>query len=295
MGNLISEVLFLFQRVNWITLLDLALVTGIFYALLITVRDTQAMVLLRGIIFLVIIVLLLTSVLNLPAFSWLIKTALPALLFAIPVIFTPEIRRGLTRLGQVHIGSIFLFSSPISNEAVEKMVNEVVKACANMASLHYGALIVIERRDNLRQFITNGVHIGAQVSAELLMQIFYPNTPLHDGAAIIVNDRLEAAACVLPLSPSRSLNRTPDRQMGLRHRAALGICEASDAIALVVSEETGQISLGHNGRLIRRISVEKLNNVLTAFYRQARLIPTSASVRMRIHQWFQRGHRTEIK
>jgi diadenylate cyclase len=117
------------------------------------------------------------------------------------------------------------------------------------------------------EYIQTGVRMNANVTAELLLQVFYPNTPLHDGAVIIVDNALTAAACVMPLSASGILNRSPDRQMGLRHRAALGISEASDAVAVVVSEETGSISIAHGGRLIRRLDPERLENILTAFYR----------------------------
>ena len=112
-----------------------------------------------------------------------------------------------------------------------------------------------------------GVNLNAEVTPELLLQVFYPNTPLHDGAVIIADNRIIAGACVMPLSASGILNRSPDRQMGLRHRAALGISEASDAIAVVVSEETGSISIAHGGRMIRRLDSERLENILMAFYR----------------------------
>ena len=132
-------------------------------------------------------------------------------------------------------------------------------------------MIIIQRSDNLREYVQTGVNLNAAVTPELLLQIFYPNTPLHDGAVIITNNRLTAAACVMPLSASGILNRTPERQMGLRHRAALGISEASDAIAVVVSEETGSISIAHAGRMIRRLDAERLENILIAFYRPAQM------------------------
>jgi diadenylate cyclase len=128
-------------------------------------------------------------------------------------------------------------------------------------------LIVLQRLDNLEEFIQTGVQMNARVTPELLLQIFYPNTPLHDGGVIIIGPQIVAAACVLPLSASGILNRTPDRQMGLRHRAALGMSEASDAIALVVSEETGAISIAHAGRMLRRLDPERLENILIAFFR----------------------------
>ena len=133
----------------------------------------------------------------------------------------------------------------------------MVAAATRLSARQHGALIVLKRLDNLDDQIQTGVNIDARVTAELLLQVFYPNTPLHDGAAIIVGSKLVAAACVLPLSSSGILNRLPDRQMGLRHRAALGISEASDAIAVVVSEETGSISVAHACRMIRRIDSDR--------------------------------------
>jgi diadenylate cyclase len=128
-------------------------------------------------------------------------------------------------------------------------------------------LIVLQRLDNLDEYIQSGVRLDSAVTAEMLLQIFYPNTPLHDGAVILSGSRLVAAACVMPLSSSGILNRSPERQMGLRHRAALGISEESDALAVVVSEETGAISIAHAGRMIRRLDPERLENILMAFFR----------------------------
>ena len=143
----------------------------------------------------------------------------------------------------------------------------IVEASARLSARQHGALIVIQRLDNLDQYIETGVQMRAQVTPELLLQIFYPDTPLHDGAVIITGQSIVAAACVMPLSASGVLNRTPDRQMGLRHRAALGISEVSDAVSVVVSEQSGSISISHAGRMIRRIDPERLENILAAFFR----------------------------
>jgi diadenylate cyclase len=265
-SNLLSDFLFLLQRLNWVSLLDLLLVTVIFFSLFKLIQDTQAMVLLRGILFLLVILSLLTSLINLPAFSWLIRTTLPALLLAIPVIFAPEIRRALERIGRAGAGSLTLRSGGTHTE-IQATIKAVVTASANLSSRQHGALIVLQRSDSLREYIQTGVYLNAAVTPELLLQVFYPNTPLHDGAVIISNNRITAAACVMPLSASGILNRSPERQMGLRHRAGLGTSEASDAITVVVSEETGSISIAHAGRMIRRLDAERLENILTAFYR----------------------------
>jgi diadenylate cyclase len=273
-ANLISELDLIFQRLDWIGLLDLALVAMIFFAILWLVRDTQAMVLLRGVFLLIILLALLTSIVNLPAFSWLIQTTLPALLLAIPVIFAPEIRRALERLGRAgyEATSILPRGSPASITAMQNSIKAVVSAASRLSARQHGALIVLQRNDSLRDYIQTGVTLNAQVTPELLLQIFYPNTPLHDGAVIISDSRVVSAASVMPLSASGILARSPERQqMGLRHRAALGISEASDAIAVVVSEESGTISIAHAGRMIRRLDPERLENILTAFYRPTRL------------------------
>ncbi|MCD6577354.1 MAG: diadenylate cyclase CdaA [Anaerolineaceae bacterium] len=268
MNDLVSEIIFLIQRVTWLTVLDLALVSTIFYVLLIVLRETQARTLMRGVIFLVILISLLTTLVNLPAFSWLVSITLPALLVAIPVIFQPELRRGLERIGRAGSSTFTLHGSTINMDAIKSMIKNVVSASSRLSAFRHGALIILQRRDDLYEYENTGVRIGAQVSAEMLLQIFYPNTPLHDGAAIIVIDKITAAACIMPLSASGVLNNSPERQMGLRHRAALGISETTDAIAVVVSEETGAISLAHRGRILRRISADKLENVLIAFYKQ---------------------------
>ena len=264
MADFISNLLFVFQRLNWLSVLDILLVAAIFFGLLYSLRDTQAMALLRGVIFLFVLLALLTSLVALPAFSWLVTNSLPALLLSIPVIFAPEIRRALERIGRA--GTFRPANKSIGLETQEA-VRAIVSAAARLSARQHGALIVLQRLENLEAHVETGVRMDARVTPELLLQIFYPNTPLHDGATIIADGRLVAAACVMPLSSSGILNRSPERQMGLRHRAALGLSEATDAVAVVVSEETGSISIAHSGRMIRRIDPERLENILMAFYR----------------------------
>jgi diadenylate cyclase len=265
MANFLDNIFFIFQRLSWLSLLDILLVTLIFFVLLYSLRDTQAMVLLRGVIFLVVALVLLTTLVELPAFSWLIKNALPALLLSIPVIFAPEIRRALERLGRAGTFSPTARQTPYAD--MQQVIGAVVEASARLSARQHGALIVIQRMDSLEQYVETGVKMGAKVTPELLLQIFYPDTPLHDGAVIIADGHIVAAACVLPLSASGILNRSPERQMGLRHRAALGISEVSDAVAIVISEQSGSISIAHAGRMIRRIDPSRLENILVAFFR----------------------------
>lgn len=265
MANFLNNLLFIFERLNWLSVVDILLVTLIFFVILYSLRDTQAMVLLRGVILLVVALVLLTTLVELPAFSWLVQSMLPALLLSIPVIFAPEIRRALERLGRA--GTFMPASSKTSDEDAQKAIRSIVEAAARLSARQHGALIVIQRLDSLDQYIETGVQMRAHVTPELLLQIFYPDTPLHDGAVIIAAGRVVAAACVMPLSASGVLNRTPERQMGLRHRAALGISEISDAVSVVVSEQSGSLSISHAGRMIRRIDPERLENILAAFFR----------------------------
>ena len=267
MAEFLNNLLFIFQRLSWLSVIDILLVTLVFYGLLHWLRGTQAMVLLRGVILIVIALILITSLVNLPAFSWLIQNSLPALLLSVPVIFAPEIRRALERIGRA--GTLHLAFNKTANPDFERTMHTVTTAAARLSARQHGALIILQRLDNLDEYIRSGVRMNAEVTPELLLQIFYPNTPLHDGAAILSGPKVVAAACVLPLSASGILNRSPERQMGLRHRAALGISEVSDAIAVVVSEETGAISIAHAGRMIRRIDPERLENILIAFFRPA--------------------------
>lgn len=263
MTNFISELDFFFQRFDLLSVVDVLLVTLAVFFLLRLVRGTQAIVLLRGMIVLVITIAVLTSLLNLPAFTWLLENSLPALLVAIPVIFAPEIRRALERLGRTS-NMFFLNATP---DHIEALIETVCITARRLSDRRYGALIVIEREVLLNEYKETGVTLDAKLSPQLLLQIFHTNTPLHDGAAIIVEDRIAAAGCVMPLSSSGTLSRSTERQMGLRHRAALGISEVSDAVSVIVSEETGGISVTHNGRTIRRLDQARLKNILTAFFR----------------------------
>ena len=261
--NLVNNLIFIFERLDWLDLLDLALVTMVFFTILLLLRDTQAAVLLRGAFLLIVLISLLTTLEVLPAFSWLGRNTLPALLLAIPVIFAPEIRRTLERLGRA--GTIST-SDQIAQGSLDA-VTAVISAAARLSDRKHGALIVLQRQDTLEEYIKTGVQMNARISPELLLQIFYPNTPLHDGAVIISGTQLVAASCIMPLSSSGVLTRSPERQMGLRHRAALGISEVTDAVAVVISEETGSISVVHGGRMIRRLDIERLENILRTFFR----------------------------
>lgn len=256
---MITDVFWYLQRLGWVDVVDTLLVAMVFFWLLYLVRGTRAVPLLRGLIFLVIVVVLLSGFIELLAFSWLVQRALPALLVSIPVVFQPELRRALEHIGRP--GALFAWRTG-KGEALEQALSTITEAAQTLADRHHGALIVLERQTGLQEFVESGVELDAQISYELLLTVFNPNTTLHDGAVIVRGDRVLAAACVLPLSTAF----LADRQLGLRHRAAIGVTEESDAIGVVVSEERGVISITHNGRIIRSLDAKRLKKVLRAFY-----------------------------
>jgi diadenylate cyclase len=255
-----SDIVWLLSQLDYISVIDILTVALIFYTLFFLVRGTPAVQLLRGIFLVVFAFLILTSVFTrLTALSWLVRNSLPALLVSLPVIFQPELRRGLQRLGRT-AGSM---GRPLREESVMRVVEEVTQAALSLSESRYGALIVLEVTIGLQEYIDTGVPLDAVVSSELLTTTFFPNTPLHDGALVIRSDRVLAAACLLPLSEEL----LPEHYLGTRHRAAVGITEQSDAVVVVVSEETGIISVAHNGRMIRRLDEKRLRKVLQALYR----------------------------
>ncbi len=259
METLTRDLSRLLEQLNWMSALDILVVALMFYVLLVIVRGTQAVNLLRGVIVLVMLVVVFSGLFQLRAVSWLLRATLPALLLAIPVIFQPEIRRALTRLGRA--GSWLTFRG--RQEQVLAVIDCIVSASDRMAQNRHGGLIVIEREVGLQEYIDTGVLLDATPSAELIVQIFHKDTPLHDGAVVLRGDQLMAAACVLPLSTDA---RMTERRYGLRHRAAIGVTESSDAVAVVISEETGGMSVAYNGRMIRRLTPKRLSNILAAFY-----------------------------
>ena len=268
MFNFIQEIIFIFQRLTWTSVLDISLVTLIFFTILTLVRKTQAMTLLRGVILLLIAMLVITQVVNLPAFRWLILTTMPTMLFAVPVVFAPEIRRGLERIGRAGSNTPLIIAGKITpeSELYESTLQAILTAVKGLSDRKHGALLVFQRSERLDEYVSTGVPMGSRVTSEILLQIFYPNTPLHDGAVIIDKVSILASSCVLPLSSSGVLNDIPDRKMGLRHRASLGIAEASDALVVVVSEETGNISIAQQGNLEHNITLSELTDELQTYY-----------------------------
>jgi diadenylate cyclase len=240
-------------------LLDIALVAALIYIVLRLFQGTQAVQLVRGVLLLALVVLVLTQTFDLVAFNWLLGGASPFLLVALPVIFQPELRRALERIGRTT--PLFLRRGADSTLS-QRLVAEVARAVEQLARRRTGALMVFEGVTGLGEIIDRGVRVNADLSAELLVTIFWPNTPLHDGAVIVRGDRVLAAGCVLPLAQ----HDLGDPQIGTRHRAAVGVTEQSDAMSVVVSEETGAISVARNGRMVR-VDGGQLRRILTDFYR----------------------------
>ncbi|PYQ24698.1 MAG: TIGR00159 family protein [Acidobacteria bacterium] len=236
---------------TWWDILDILLVAFIIYQLLLFLRGTHAVQMALGA--LVLVVLYWTSLLaNLQTVNWLLRTFLPFLVFGIIVVFQAEIRKVLARLGKTP------FLGSFSSKRKEEVIDEVVLAATTLASSRTGAIIVIERDMGLRSYIETGIALDALLTYDLLVNIFNPETPLHDGAVIIQGNRAAAAACFLPLTVNPELSRA----LGSRHRAAIGLSEDTDAVAVVVSEETGIISLVEEGRIHRELDGRQLRQAL---------------------------------
>jgi diadenylate cyclase len=250
----VLEIGWYFQQFDWGSVLDIFLVALTFYWILRLIRRTQAEQLLRGAVVLVVIMVLAANLLPLRAFGWLVDNGLPALLISIPVILQPELRRALERLGRTVGGGTGVLAATSRELSTADILEEIVAACARLSERHHGALIVLERSTGLEEVIESGVRLDSRVTMELLLTIFFPNTALHDGAVIVRQGRVVSAACVLPLADGT----IEDRQMGLRHRASLGVTQESDAVAVVVSEETGLISVARNGRMVRGLDAKEL-------------------------------------
>jgi len=236
-------------------LIDIFVVSYVLYKIIILIRGTRAVQLLQGVV-IIIVATAVSGQLELRAFNWLLDKTLTTFFFAIPVVFQPELRRALEQLGR---GSFFTRSSTQDEVLVEKMIQDITKASTSLAKNKIGALIVIEGNSGLTDFTEAGTKLGAEISSELLINIFIPNTPLHDGAVIIRKDKILAAACYLPLSENPFISKA----LGTRHRAGIGISEQSDALTVIVSEETGQISVARNGQLYRDLDEKTLKGKLT--------------------------------
>ena len=230
-------------------LLEILVLAVLFYYTILFFRGTRGAQVLLGFVTAVVAMLVLTRIFNLDTLNWLLQRLSVYLVIAFVVIFQPEIRRALAELGKQHVFA--------TTERERGILDEIVKAVSGLAADKIGALIAIEREIGTRAVQETGTRLDSLVTAELLMTLFYPRTVLHDGGVIIEGDRVRAAGCVFPLS-GREIGR-----IGTRHRAAVGLSEDSDAVIIVVSEETGAISLAYRGRLIRGLDEERLRRILS--------------------------------
>jgi len=243
-------------RIN--DLIDIIVVACLIYFLINLIKETRAMQLFKGLIF-IAAVFLISSIFKLTALNYILTSTIQIGLFALVVIFQPELRNILERLGRFEFISGFINSgSREEQKTMGATIKSVVRAAESMSKSRIGALIALERETRLGEYLSTGTQLNADVSERLLGNIFIPNTPLHDGAVIIRNDKIITAACVLPLTANTNIS--PD--LGTRHRAAIGLSEATDSVVVVVSEETGKISVAMNGTLTRNLMPENLEKIL---------------------------------
>jgi len=256
----VEQIVFVLQSLTLFDLADIAIVSLLFYSVTFLFRGTQAVALFRGIAFIVIGLILISGIFQLQALSWLLVNGLTALVIAVPVIFQPEIRRALERLGR---GTVF-GTRQAPDTIRMKVIDEICAAAEKLSDRRHGALIVLQRNSSLKEYIRTGTQVDSVVTADLMVTIFWPKTELHDGAVIIDNNgRIASAASVLPLTASRNL---PNPNMGTRHRASVGISEVGDALCVVVSEETGKIAIANSGMMISRLDTERLHLHLSHLY-----------------------------
>ncbi|MDD3222456.1 MAG: TIGR00159 family protein [Clostridia bacterium] len=245
-------------------ILEILIISVLIYYVLIWIRDTRAWTLLKGILVIFAFVLF-AYIFQMSTILWLFQNLISVTIISIFVVFQPELRRALEQLGRKNILSSFInfgSASAVDEQAtktIEKTKMEIVKACMEMSKAHTGALIVVEQKVRLSEYERTGIFLDSLVSSQLLINIFEHNTPLHDGAVFIRNNRIVAATCYLPLSDNMLLSK----ELGTRHRAGVGISEVSDSITLIVSEETGMISVAHDGMLFRGLNQDELKEQLS--------------------------------
>lgn len=252
--NLIKDIL---TELRWQDIIDIAIVTFVFYRLLLLIKGTRAFHMLMG-----LVVLFVTFVISrwagLYTLDWLIQSFGSYIVLALIILFQPEIRKALAQMGQ----------NPLTQRLIQmeesKYIEEIIRASVSMASKKIGAIIVIERNTELKDLVEMGIQLDARITRELLTSIFLPYSPIHDGAVIIKGDRIAAAGCFLPLTLSADVSKS----LGTRHRAAIGVTEETDAVVIVVSEETGDISVSIDGNIMRKLDTSALRRVLMNIFQQ---------------------------
>ena len=243
------------MRIN--DIIDILIVAYIFYKIFMFIKDTRAGQVLKGII-LLLVATQVSEILKLHTLYWLLVKSLDLGFIAALVIFQPELRAGLEHIGRTKFNFFSKNNVNISEEINNKKIEEIVEALYSLSRQKIGALIILERQTKIGDIINTGTSIDGAISRQLLINIFIPNTPLHDGAVVIRDSEIKAAACFLPLTQSKDLSK----DLGTRHRAAVGVSEVSDCISLIVSEETGDVSIAKSGKLYRNIAKERMINIL---------------------------------
>jgi diadenylate cyclase len=259
MGTIRNMVWNLTHRIRVVDVIDILIVAIIIYELLLLTRHTRGSALLKG-LFLLLIIAFLSNLLGLVSLNWLLNAILQNGAIVLVVLFQPEFRKALERMGRSRVfkkGG----HKPL-NEDNDLIISEIIQTIMDLSKRRVGALIVFEQQTGLEDVIETGTRLNAEISAPLLENIFEPNTPLHDGAVVIRDNEIMAAACILPLAEASGVSR----ELGTRHRAAVGISENTDAIVIVVSEETGIVSLARDGHLTRPLTVKNLEEVLGEIY-----------------------------
>ena len=277
-------------KITMTDVVEILIITFLFYYMLVWIKNTRAWVLLKGIMVILLFVLV-AAVFQMNTIIWIAKNTLSVAITAIVIIFQPEIRKALENLGQKNFLTSFFafdFSKGEIAKFTDKTINELVKACYEMGKVKTGALIVIEDEIVLSEYERTGIAVDGILTSQLLINIFEKNTPLHDGAVIVRGDRVVSATCYLPLTDSLSISK----DLGTRHRAAVGISEVSDSLTIVVSEETGKVSIAMVGELYRNVDAEFLKNKLSFIQHREKKVSKIELWRRRLKDVKESGKKT---
>ena len=256
-NSFFSEFLDMIFRININDVVDILIVTYIFYKVFMFIKDTRAEQVLKGIVLLFVITQI-SKIFKLHTLYWILIKTLDLGFIAALIIFQPELRAGLEYIGRTKFSFFSKNNISVSEEKLNKTIEEIIEALYSLSRQKIGARLILERHTKIGDIINTGTSIDGEVSRQLLINIFIPNTPLHDGAVVIRDSEIKAAACFLPLTQSKDLSK----ELGTRHRAAIGVSEVSDCISLIVSEETGDVSIAKAGKIYRKISKERMTNIL---------------------------------
>ena len=277
-------------KITMTDVVEILIITFLFYYMLVWIKNTRAWVLLKGIMVILLFVLV-AAVFQMNTIIWIAKNTLSVAITAIVIIFQPEIRKALENLGQKNFLTSFFafdFSKGEIAKFTDKTINELVKACYEMGKVKTGALIVIEDEIVLSEYERTGIAVDGILTSQLLINVFEKNTPLHDGAVIVRGDRVVSATCYLPLTDSLSISK----DLGTRHRAAVGISEVSDSLTIVVSEETGKVSIAMGGELYRNVDAEFLKNKLSFIQHREKKVSKIELWRRRLKDVKESGKKT---